>query len=54
MATERKEVNLEMKGIKKRMWVVGGTGNEEKPKRGREKERIPPGSEPVRLNNGSA
>lgn len=56
-STERygKEENLEMKGIEKKgMWVVGGTGKEGKKDREGEKERIPPGSEPVQLNNGSA
>lgn len=48
-------MNFEMKGFeKKRMWLVGGTGKEEKRWRSREKERIPPGSKPVQLNNGSA
>lgn len=43
-------MNSEMKGIeKKRMWVALGK------RKNREREReIPPGSEPVGLNNGSA
>lgn len=45
---------MKMKGAEKsRQWMVGGTRKEEKGLRGRRKERIPPGSEPVGLNNGS-
>lgn len=46
-------MNLEMKGVeKKRMWVA--LGEKKKGWRASANERIPPGSEPVQLNNGSA